>query len=177
MKTSRGGLFGVSVEEEMWAAGVIAKVQRSLRANQARPPEQRLTFPINTLPAPGLSQTLSSQPDCLPHSVDTGRLLRQSLASLTPVLLSSLLQSYMHVPSHMHAHVHPLSRSFPLGGSRVFVSLHTLTCFDVLPLVWTTPAAGFTFYLSYPMIRWIDFGVCWQDKCVVFFTSVWIGLQ
>lgn len=167
-------LFSVSVEEEMWAAGVIAKVQCSLRANQTRPPEQHLTFPINTSSrlslspsSPGLSQTLSSQPDCLLHSVDTGRLLRQSLASLTPVRLSSLLQSYMHVPSHMHTCIHPLSQSFPLGGSRVFVSLHILTCFDVLLLVWITTAAGFTFYLCYPVIRWIDFGVCWQDKRVV----------
>lgn len=65
MKTSGGGflLFRVSVEEEVREAGVIAKVQCRLGANQTRPPEQRLTFPINTgsparsLSSPGLSQT------------------------------------------------------------------------------------------------------------------------
>lgn len=56
-------LFRVSVEEEVREAGVIAKVQCRLGANQTRPPEQRLTFPINTgsparsLSSPGLSQT------------------------------------------------------------------------------------------------------------------------
>lgn len=85
-------LFRVSVEEEVREAGVIAKVQCRLGANQTRPPEQRLTFPINTGSRPALSPHLGSLRRVSSHnqtvfhnSVDTGRLLRQSLASLTPV--------------------------------------------------------------------------------------------
>lgn len=117
-------LFGVPAEGEMWAAGVIAKVLWSLRANQTRPPPQLLTFPINTGSRLSLSlslhlaslRRLAPQPDCLPYSVDTGRLLRQSLASLTPALPSSAQQRGVHVPSHMHAL--RLSQSFPCRGSR-----------------------------------------------------------
>lgn len=88
--------------------GAGREVQCSLGANQTRPSEQRLTFPINTgsrlalSPHLGSRRRLAPRPDCLPYSVDTGRLLRQSLASLTPVgLLFPLLQSYTHVPLHI----------------------------------------------------------------------------
>lgn len=55
-----------------------------------------------SLASPGLSQTLNSQPDCLPYSVDTGSLLHQSPGSLTPVLLSSLLHARALAYAHSH---------------------------------------------------------------------------
>lgn len=31
--------------------------------------------------------------------------------------------------------------------------------------------------VCYPLISWIDFGACWQDKCVLFSLSGWIEAQ
>ena len=106
------------------------------------------------------------------HSVDTGRLLRQSLASLTPVLLSSLLQSYMLVPSNTRTHVQPPSQSPPFKGSRRFVSCRIMIYLDVWLLC---VSYSFLHLLAHDRVNWL-----WSmlmDKSVIGFWPCLFGLK
>lgn len=160
VKMSRGGFCysGCQLRKGCEQQGSSPRCERelqcSLGANQTHPPEQRLTFPINTdswlaLSSPGLSHMLSSQ-------LRLSSILcwhRQAAPSVTRLINSCWAVIPTAIVIHAHALAYAHSRTstdskFPTWRqSSVSQFAHFDMFWRFLLLVWMTTAAGFTFCL------------------------------